>query len=289
MIYNLGSINADFLYEVPHLPARGETVAARGLVSGLGGKGANQSVAAARAGAEVRHIGAVGPDGGWLVERLESFGVDTAFVEQVETPTAHAVVKIDGQGENQIVIFPGSNHRQSMDVITKALEDAGEGDWLMIQNETTLVPNAAEAAAALGLHVAYSAAPFDARAVEEVLPHLTLLIMNDVEARQLVQALELPLSSLPVPHVLITKGRDGAEWLDKDLGETVSVPAFPVTAIDTTGAGDTFAGYMVAGLSRGLKPLEALRLASAAAALSVTRKGTADAIPSLAEVEAFLG
>lgn len=289
MIINLGSINVDHLYDLPRLPAPGETVAATGLTSGLGGKGANQSVAAALAGARVRHVGAVGPDGPPLVDRLAEFGIDTSGVRITDTPTGHAIVMVDVSGENQIVIYSGANMAQDIDVITRILGQASRGDWLMLQNETSLQAETAAKAQARGMNVAYSAAPFDVQAVEAVLPHVTLLIVNQVEAEQLVMARGTPILDIPVPNVLVTKGAKGADWHDTHLRSTVSVPAFQVTAIDTTGAGDTFAGYVVAGLSQGLSPRSALRRASAAAAISVTRKGTSDAIPSLAEVQDFLG
>ncbi len=287
MIYNLGSINADYFYRLPHLPGPGETLAATDFSTGLGGKGANQSVAAALAGAAVRHIGAVGPDGRWTLDRLASFGVDVTHIRITETPTAHAIVMIDEGGENQIVIYPGANHAQDIGAIERALSGAGSGDWLMLQNETSHQVETAKLARARGMNVAYSAAPFSAQAVQAVLPHTTLLIMNAVEAAQLSTALSAPLADLPVARILITKGSNGADWIDRTSGETVSVPSVRVTPVDTTGAGDTFAGYTVAGLSLGLNVEEALTRAATAAAIAVTRHGTADAIPSLAEVLEF--
>ncbi len=288
MIFNLGSINADYFYDLPSLPGPGETLAAKGVASGLGGKGANQSVAAALAGADVHHIGAVGPDGTWAVERLMNFGVNTGLVRIVDTPTAHAIVMVDQTGENQIVIFPGANMEQDRGAVSEALSLANPGDWLMLQNETSLQVEAAKLAKGAGLKVAYSAAPFDIDAVGAVMPLLTLLIMNAVEAEQLTEATGTNLEDLPVPNVLVTRGADGASWYDLQTGKETLIPAYPVDPIDTTGAGDTFAGYAVAGLSQGFSPEAALQRASAAAALCVTRKGTADAIPDLRTVEEFL-
>ena len=286
-IYNLGSINADHFYAVPHLPGAGETLAAMALATGLGGKGANQSVAAARAGADVVHIGAVGPDGGWAVDRLAQYGVGTERIARIGTPTGHAIICVDPAGENQIILYPGANRALTPDQLT-VLDAAGPGDWLMLQNETNLQQEAAERARANGVKTAYSGAPFDVAAVQAMLPHTDLLLLNAVEARQLAQALGLVVGDLPVSQIVVTKGADGAEWHGTESGETVSIPACPVVPVDTTGAGDTFAGYMVAGLSQGLGPDAALRLASAAAAIKVTRAGTADAIPARDEVDAFL-
>ena len=259
------------------------------MASGLGGKGANQSVAAALAGGDVRHIGCVGPDGSWAVDRLRDFGVDVQHVRVSDTPTAHAIVMVDEAGENQIVIYPGANQEQDERAIAEALEGAGSDDWLMLQNETSHQGDAARLAREKGLSVAYSAAPFDVQAIESVLPFVTLVIMNEVEAQQYADETGRVIKDLPVSYVLITKGKDGATWHDLNAGKVLEVSAFQVDPVDTTGAGDTFAGYAVAGLAQGLPVDVALKQASAAAALSTTKKGTADAIPTLAAVKALLG
>ncbi|MEC9311219.1 MAG: PfkB family carbohydrate kinase, partial [Pseudomonadota bacterium] len=173
-IWNLGSINADMVYALPHLPVAGETLAASGLDQFLGGKGANMSVAAARAGSHVCHIGAVGADGRWAVDRLLEYGVDTRHIAQIDTPTGHAIIAVDQDGENQIILFPGANRAISPDQIGQALSAASAGDILVMQNETNLQVHAARMGRDLGLRVAYAAAPFDAAAVAAVLPHLDL-------------------------------------------------------------------------------------------------------------------
>ncbi|MDU8927907.1 ribokinase [Alisedimentitalea sp. MJ-SS2] len=287
-IYNLGSINADLFYSVPHLPRPGETLAATGHSTGLGGKGANQSVAAALAGSSVVHIGAVGLDGAWAVQRLREFGVDTAHVSTVDAPTAHAIINVDPQGENAIVIFSGANIRQSLTQLKSTLSAASSGDSLMLQNETNLQVEAAQEARRRGLQVIYSAAPFDAQAVQEMLPHTDVLVMNAVEAGQLSKALSIKIEDLSVAHVLITRGSQGAAWHDLKSGEVIEVPAHAVTPVDTTGAGDCFIGYVVAGLDQGMSAEEAMRLGSAASAIHVTRPGTADAIPARDEVDALM-
>ncbi len=136
--------------------------------------------------------------------------------------------------------------------------------------------------------VAYSAAPFEVAAVRAVLPDVSLLLLNAVEATQLCTALGVALTALPVPRVLVTHGAQGAVLHDLAAGSETRVPAFRVQAVDTTGAGDTFAGYLVAALAEGQGVDAAMRLASAAAALKVTRTGAAEAIPFRAEAEAFL-
>lgn len=286
-IFNLGSINRDLFYSVPHLPRPGETLAATAHSTGLGGKGANQSVAAARAGSQVVHIGSVGPDGAPLVAELRDFGVDCAHVSTVETATAHAIITVDDAGENAIVIFSGANLEQSLTHVESAISAASQGDILMLQNETNLQAEAARMAHEAGLFVIYSAAPFEAAAVQAILPFTDLLVMNALEAKQLTEALSTPLESLGVRAILVTRGADGASWIEQGAAP-LDIAAFPVTPVDTTGAGDCHVGYLAAGLDQGLAAREALRRAAAASALQVTRHGTAGAIPSRGEVDAFL-
>ncbi|PHP28325.1 ribokinase [Limimaricola cinnabarinus] len=284
MIWNLGSINADHVYAVPHIPAPGETLAATALTYGLGGKGANMSVAAARAGARIAHLGAVGADGGWMVERLESYGVDCAHVQRREGPSGHAIIAVDARAENAITLFPGANREIDLDAVKQALDKADPGDLLITQNETNGQVEAAAQARARGLRVVYAAAPFEAGAVRAVLPHLDLLVLNEVEAQQLSQALGTPIEELPVPQVVVTLGAAGCDWIETATGARHHVDAPRVEAVDTTGAGDTFTGYLLAGLSEGLEMQAALKLATQAGALKVGRHGAADAIPSREEV-----
>jgi ribokinase len=288
-IYNLGSINIDHFYRLSHLPAPGETLATHDYSVGLGGKGANQSAAAAKAGAKVFHIGAVGPDEGrWAVDRLASWGVDVANVSRIGTPTGHAIINVDEGAENSIVIFPGANRALGLGEVELALSGAGPNDTLILQNETAHQVEAARIGKLKGMRVIYSAAPFDAEAVSAVLEYTTILAMNAVEAQQLTEALGVTLDQLPVPEILVTKGSEGAEWRSLATGERTAQAAIKVNAVDSTGAGDTFVGYFAAAMDAGETTARALRLASAAAALKVTRAGTADAIPTRAEVDAFL-
>ena len=281
-IWNLGSINADMIYDVPHLPGPGETLSANRLDRFLGGKGANMSVAAARAGAQIAHIGAVGADGLWARDRLTEYGVDTRHIAQVETPTGHAIIAVDAEGENNIILFQGANHAISEDQLGQALSSAAQGDLLVMQNETNLQVDAARMGCDLGLTVCYAAAPFQAASVQAVLPYLDFLILNEVEAEQLRKATGQSVTDLNVAHVIITLGAEGARYYHN--GAASDFPAHKVQAVDTTGAGDTFTGYVLAGMDRGMPMPQAIAQANRAAALMVTRHGTADVIPDLKEV-----
>ncbi|WP_136443398.1 ribokinase [Pacificoceanicola onchidii] len=284
-IFNLGSINADLVYRVPHLPAPGETLAATGFTRGLGGKGANMSVAAARAGARCVHIGAVGGDGVWALDRLTEYGVDTRQIAKSDEATGHAIIAVDEAGENAIILHPGANAALKKVGLINALAEAQAGDFFLTQNETTLQAEGARMAQAKGLRVAYAAAPFEADAVQAVLPFLDLLVLNAVEAAQLEDATEKSVADLSVKDIVVTLGADGCRWYETEEKTVQDFPAFKVDPVDTTGAGDTFTGYLIAGLDRGMPMEQAIRLASKAGALMVTRLGTADVIPDLKDVQ----
>jgi ribokinase len=285
MIWNLGSINADNFYQLPHLPAPGETLAAIEFDQGLGGKGANMSVAAARAGARVMHIGAIGSDGTWALERLLEYGVDTPHITVVDRPTGHANICVDANGENSIVLFGGANRVINEQMIGAALTEASPGDILLMQNETSGQAYGADTAKTLGLHVAYAAAPFDASSVMGIMNQIDLLVLNEIEADQLHAETRHSLNDLPIRDIVVTLGGEGCKWVSNAGQSEISYPAYAVETVDTTGAGDTFTGYLVAALDRGMDMADAIDLASKAGALMVTRHGTADVIPDLKEIE----
>lgn len=284
-IWNLGSINADYVYSVDHIPAAGETLASTGRSVFLGGKGVNMSVAAARAGSRVHHIGAIGPDGKWTVGRLMEYGVDTRHIQQVTTDTAQAMIAVDPTGENSIILYPSANQEIPETAIQSALSEARVGDRAVFQNETNLQPEFAKLAKGLGLVVCYAAAPFSAAAVSKVLPYLDFLILNEIEAQQLEDATGKKPGDLGVSDVIVTLGARGAYWLGAQGIQHFD--AIPVEAVDSTGAGDTFTGYVLAGLEQGMPMAQAIEMAIYAGALMVTRHGTADVIPDLKEVRAF--
>ena len=285
-VFNLGSINIDLVYTVPHFPAPGETLTTLDHQRTLGGKGANQSIALARAGGDVRHIGATNREDEWLRAEMRGAGVGMSGVQDSSLATGHAIVSVSVDGENQILLFPGANHDIDMDDANATLDQAGDGDWALLQNETNGGAEFVAAARHRGLKLAYSAAPFDAEITAGLLPHTDLLIVNEGEAEALAAMLGRPATEAGIPHLVITRGGDGADY----TGEAGSFyqPAFDVDVVDTTGAGDCFFGYFLAELAVGVAVPQALRLASAAGALHVTRQGAGAVIPDRADVEAFL-
>lgn len=286
-VWNLGSINVDVVYSVPHIPAPGETLASTGRDIFLGGKGANMSVAIARSGSRVNHIGAIGPDGVWTGERLLEYGVDTRHITIEDVPTSQAIIMVDDHGENAIVLAPGASIEIPQTTLQTALSEASTGDWFITQNETNLQRTAVALAKKMGLKVGYAAAPFEADRVAAVLEYLDFLILNEVEAAQLTEATGKIPAVLGVADVIVTLGAGGADWFGADGKQHFD--AMPVTPVDTTGAGDTFTGYVLGGLDQGMPMAQAIAMATKAGALMVTRKGTADVIPDLSEVRDFSG
>ena len=279
MILNFGSINIDYVYRLQTLPQAGETLSCQGFARYLGGKGINQSIAIARAGGAVKHIGAVGADGAFALAQIADMGLDTNDIRVTDTATGHAVICLDKQGENHIIIHAGANAELTENQINSALDANANANpqWVVIQNETNLTEYIAKSAKQRGLSLAYSAAPFDATACQTILPYLDILAVNETEAAALSHAMKTPITDLKIPTLLITKGAKGAElWQN---GACISVKGLPVKAIDTVGAGDTFFGSFIARLQNGTPAQEALEYATTAAALQCTRKGAATAIP----------
>jgi len=285
---NVGSINWDRVLRVPHFPAPGETLQANSVEVGLGGKGLNQTVAIARTGGAVRHVGAVGATDLRVREALSGLDVDVSRIVGIEgCETGSATILVNGEGENLIVLDPGANRCVPDEVVAEAIGASAPGDWLLIQNETNQAGDCARLARARGMRVALSAAPFVAEVVVPLLDTVDLLSVNTVELQQLVDALGGE-SRLPKRlALLVTRGADGADYIAG--GQTQRTAAHRVPVIDTTGAGDVFPGVFVADLDQGRQVAAALYLASAAAAVQVGRKGAVGAIPTRAEAEAVLG
>ena len=285
-VFNLGSVNIDLFYTVPHFPAPGETLASLDHRRALGGKGANQSIALARAGAQVVHIGATSPEDDWIRTEMRQAGVDIGGIQDSAQATGHAVVTVSVDGENQILLCPSANAAIDMDRALTVLDDARPGDWALLQNETNGAEAFVAAARGLGLKLAYSAAPFDASVTAGLLPQTDLLVVNEGEAAALGEMLGRAPEESGVPHLVITRGGEGADY-HGEAGH-IHQPAFAVTPVDTTGAGDCFFGYFLAGMARGDAIKDALRLAAGAAALQVTQYGAATAIPARGDVDAVL-
>ena len=285
-ILNIGSLNLDYVYAVPHFVEAGETLLSSRRDVFPGGKGLNQTVAAARAGAEVFHGGAVGADGDMLLDLLKDAGADVSAVTRVDVPTGHAVIQVSPQGENAIIILGGANRAVSPGTVAAALEKVEAGDILLLQNEINGLAAIIRRAWEKGLRILFNPAPMEAGVKDLPLELLDTLIVNEGEGRALAGDMDALRAAYPNQKILLTQGSRGASlWTGS---EVIFQPAFPVKAVDTTAAGDCFLGYYAAALAEDLPYADALRLAAAASALAVQRPGAAPSLPIRSEVEAYL-
>ena len=287
-VLNIGSLNIDRCYDVEDFVRAKETISALGYATHTGGKGLNQSVALARAGAQVTHAGAVGEDGEMLLQVLRDSGVDTAHMLRVPGPSGHAIIQIDPKGQNCILIYAGANAAVDKAYVDRVLSGFAPGDILLLQNETTSVAYAMEQGKKQGMYVALNPSPINAALLDYPIQLADCLILNEVEGGALTGETEFEAilrrlgEKYPDTAVVLTLGEQGCLYR---CGDTVlRQEAFRVQAVDTTAAGDTFTGYFLAGLARGEAPADCLRLASRASAIAVTRKGAAPSIPLLAEL-----
>jgi ribokinase len=296
----IGSANVDYTVGLPRLPNPGETVSGGTLLVNLGGKGANQAVAARRLGGDIRMIGCVGDDadGRRIRESLAAAGIDVAgLCTSTEAATGTAIIMVDAQGRNQIAVAPGANHRLTVEMVALHGGSIAWAEVVACQLETSLpvVRWALGEARRRGVTTVLNPAP-----VQPLDPAMLALVdyltPNEHEAARLTG---LPVDSLEsagaaaaqllasgAGHVCVTLGEQGVLACDGD--SVVHFPAFPVVAVDTTAAGDAFNGALAVGLAAGGTLEQAIPLANAAAALACTKRGAQDSLPQRAEVEAFL-
>ena len=287
-ILNLGSLNIDHVYRVPHFVRPGETLAATEFVRNAGGKGLNQSVALGRAGAPVWHAGNIGEDGLFLKTLLDASGVDTTHVEVISNATGHAVIQVDDTGQNCILLHGGANRSFTPEQFDRILGKFAAGDLLLLQNEINDLEALVRKATLRDLRIVLNPSPFDRSLAGLPLELVDTMIVNEVEAEALTGEEQLDAiirvfhEQYPNTNLLVTLGASGACYTGKS--ERYSVPGRTVAAIDTTGAGDTFTGYFLAALIAGKEIAICLAEATAAASISVTRMGAAASIPKRAEL-----
>ena len=286
-----GSLNIDHVYQLDHLVQPGETLAAVSYQKNAGGKGLNQAIALAKAGRQTSLAGAIGQDGLFLRDILQEFQVDGAHLQVLSAPTGHAIIQVDSQGQNNIIIHGGANHCLTQTMIHSVLSHFQAGDYVLMQNETNLGPEIIRAAAARGMHVILNPSPFSPALLSWPMELVEWFILNEIEGEALSgknqphAMLDALLSRYPSAHILLTLGKEGALYADRFNRYRQS--AYAVQAIDTTAAGDTFTGYFFHSLLNGKSIPLCLQTAAAAAALAVSRPGAAKSIPDPKEVEAF--
>lgn len=294
-IFNYGSINIDHIYRVPHLVAAGETLASSDYQTVLGGKGANQSIALAKAGANVIHIGRYHTQDQWVADTLAAAEVNTSSLQTTNIPTGHAIIQVDNKAENSIILFKGANHSFQANELTALLKNARPHDWLLLQNECSCIAEIIDLAIDKQLRIAFNPAPMTDAVKALPLDKLDLLIVNKIEAAQLLdwdslnpeqEALVSALQTkFPDTTIVLTLGSSGALWIEQ--ANVIYVPAFQVDAIDTTAAGDTFIGYLLASLEQKQTPQQALSAACKASALCVQTLGASISIPDATTVAQF--
>ena len=287
-LLNFGSLNIDLVYRMDHLVRPGETQAAQSFARFPGGKGLNQSVALARAGATVLHAGKVGPDGALLLDTLRDAGADVSPVAVGPEPSGHAVIQVERSGQNSIIIYPGANGCITGAEMDAALAKMDAGDWILLQNEINGIPAIMEKAKARGLKIAFNPAPMDPGVKGYPLELVDLFVVNETEAAALTglteeaDALAAMERAYPNAIHVVTLGARGS--LCSANGQRYTVEAKKVQAVDTTAAGDTYIGYFLALLMEGAPVDVCMETATRASAIAVSRMGAAPSIPLRSEL-----
>ena len=294
-ILNFGSLNIDYVYSVHNFVKAGETISSLKRNVFCGGKGLNQSIALVRAGVEVFHAGAVGKaDGGILLDVLSGNGLSLEYIMQKECDSGHAIIQVDIDGENCIIVHSGANFTITEQMIDEVLSGFSAGDYLIIQNEINLVDIIIKKAKKRQMKVILNPSPMNDAILKLPFDAIDYLILNENEAKYLcsdyanesvVKALN---AKLPHISIVLTLGEVGAVYQDKYLSEPIFQPIFKTDVVDTTAAGDTFTGYFIAGILRGECPAKALESAAMAASIAVSCNGAISSIPYKNEVDSKL-
>lgn len=288
-ILNFGSCNIDYVYSVPHFVRKGETLHSSKLEVFPGGKGLNQSIAIARAGAEIYHAGCIGSDGEMLINTLLENGVDISHIKIMNEKSGHAIIQVTCDGENSIFLHSGSNIMITKEQIDKVLSCFSKGDILLLQNEINSIDYMIETAHKKQMTIILNPSPIDEKIINLDYSMLDYVILNEIEAQDISsekdydQVLKFFKEKYPNLKVMLTLGKNGCIYQDKN--QKLFHPVFETNVMDTTAAGDTFTGYFVSGISKGLPVKEILKTASCAAAISISRMGASTSIPSFHEVQ----
>jgi len=288
-VLNIGSLNLDYVYSVPHIVGAGETLASRDMNIYLGGKGINQSIALAKAGANVYHCGMIGDDGTVFLDACKEYGVNSDYIRQIDTKTGHAIIQIDDNAQNCILIYGGANQQLTKDFIDDVIDRFDKDDILLLQNEVNDIAYIVDKAYEKGLTIALNPSPYNEKLDAVDMRKISIFLLNEVEGEQVTgkkepdEIIKSLLEQFPEARIVLTLGGDGAVYADKDT--KITQPVFRVDAVDTTAAGDTFTGYFLAGIIEGMPVADILRMSAKASSIAVTRKGAIPSIPYRSEVE----
>lgn len=291
-ILNFGSLNIDYVYRVAHILQPGETLKAGEMEVFPGGKGLNQSIAAARAGAEVYHAGMVGADdGGFLLDVCRENHVNTDYIRMAEGKSGHTIIQVDDNAQNSILLFGGGNRKITEDFIGEVLAGFGKGDILVLQNEINLLDVVIDRAYEKGMKIVLNPSPFDEGLDGCDLSKVSVFLVNEIEAGLLAggngedgaKLVDKILKKYPEAQAVVTMGAQGAFYGQGSFRHFQR--SFPVKAVDTTAAGDTFTGYFVYGMTKGEAIEVIMERAAMAAAVAVSRKGAVPSIPKREEIK----
>lgn len=291
-LLDFGSLNIDHTYQLPHLVRPGETLASDSYHKSEGGKGFNQAVALAKAGQEVYLAGAIGQDGLFLRDYLQELGVHTEHLCVLDAPTGHAMIQLDTEGQNCIILFGGTNGMITEAMIDEVLADFGAGDYLLLQNEISHVDSILRAAHAKGMHIILNPSPMSPELLTWPLELVEWFILNEIEGADITgktqpeEMLDELLRRYPACHVVLTLGERGSVYAD--AAQRIDQSIVTAHTVDTTAAGDTFTGYFIHALLQGEAIQQALKTAACASAITVSRPGAGRSIPAAAEVQAAM-
>jgi len=291
-VLNFGSLNLDYVYQVEHFVRAGETISSTDMECFLGGKGLNQSISLARAGAEVYHAGAVGQDGKTLVHVLQENNIDATFVRTVDGPSGHAIIQVQPDGQNCIFLFSGANRKITSEQIDEVIAEFSKGDYLILQNEINDIDVIIRKAKEKGMQIVLNPSPMDEKVLAAPLELVDIFILNEVEAEALCQKakpsqiMKSFSEKFPNADVVLTLGEKGAWYRCAKSNELLTNGIYEGKVVDTTAAGDTFTGFFISCISSGRSAQDALKIASKAANLAVSRKGAEASIPTMSEVTA---
>ena len=291
-VLNIGSMNLDHVYTVDHIVEPGETQSSTQLQLFLGGKGMNQSVALAKAGVEVYQGGMIGADGGVFLDACREYGIHADYIRTVDARTGHAIIQIDKNAQNCILLYGGANQALTEAYVDEVISQFDSGDILLLQNEVNLLPYIVDRGYAQGMKIVLNPSPFDDKLKAVDMTKISLFLLNEIEGYQLTGCREPDAiidsirERFPHAAVVLTLGSDGAVYADQSCKHFQ--PIFPIKAVDTTAAGDTFTGYFIAGLAQGMEIPDILRMGAKASSIAVSRAGAVPPIPYRDEVIASL-
>lgn len=290
-ILDFGSLNYDYVYGVEHVVVPGETISSRDMEIFCGGKGLNQAIAAARAGAEVHMAGMVGEDGQLFMDICKENGIDVSYLKQVPGKSGHAIIQLDKNGQNSILLYGGSNRKMTKEYVDEVLTGFSKGDLLLLQNEINMLDYIIDKAYEKGMRILLNPSPYDEKLAACDLSKISVFLINEIEGEQITKEkepekmLDVLEEKYPGAGIMLTLGSKGSVYANK--GKRYRQDIFKVKAVDTTAAGDTFTGYFAASVLKGMPMEEILRKCAKASAIAVSKKGASDSIPKEEEVDGY--